>query len=226
MLRRFAPRNDGWRNGDLTEAAHCPTGSLQHAGKRQLPVVPSCRMRVGLPCRANQDDLSARPASSKRGVRVVTIRGVRDAVAIVLSGALRKTTGRVMDGEIVWSWRRDAGAKLARCNSTSLSDARASRRRRWQESPFTGESTYKPFPHRAGKAGCPARTCGDCRLHFFLQAGHGCEPTPGLPCALSVLRADLKQNSGAMRREEETPRLLLCRPGESRDPYPQSEIVE
>ena len=35
------------------------------------------------------------------------------------------------DGEVVWSWRPDAGVKPARGNF---------RRRRWQESPVTGES--------------------------------------------------------------------------------------
>ena len=34
-------------------------------------------------------------------------------------------------GEVVWSWRRDPGVKLAG----------VSRRRRWQEGPLTGEST-------------------------------------------------------------------------------------
>jgi hypothetical protein len=35
------------------------------------------------------------------------------------------------DGEVVWSWRPDAGVKLAGYT----------RRRRWQKSPVTGEST-------------------------------------------------------------------------------------
>jgi hypothetical protein len=38
------------------------------------------------------------------------------------------------DGEVVWSWRRDRGVKLAG----------VSRWRRWQQTPLTGESTYKP----------------------------------------------------------------------------------
>ncbi len=32
--------------------------------------------------------------------------------------------------------------------------------------------------------GLPGSTCGDCRLLFFLQAGHGLRPAPGIPCAL------------------------------------------
>jgi hypothetical protein len=45
-----------------------------------------------------------------------------------------RTKTPAADGEIVWSWRRDRGVKLAG----------GSRRRRWQETPLTGESTYKP----------------------------------------------------------------------------------
>ena len=49
------------------------------------------------------------------------------------------------DGEIVWSWRPDAGVKSCRDVSgpTGL-DSLISARRRWQESPVTGEITYKP----------------------------------------------------------------------------------
>jgi hypothetical protein len=50
------------------------------------------------------------------------------------SGDLHRTRTLAADGEIVWSWRRDRGVKLAG----------VTRRRRWQETPLTGESTYKP----------------------------------------------------------------------------------
>jgi hypothetical protein len=43
----------------------------------------------------------------------------------------RKTSDAGADGEAVWSRRRDAGAKLVVMI----------RERRWQESPFTEEST-------------------------------------------------------------------------------------
>jgi hypothetical protein len=51
------------------------------------------------------------PASSKRDVRVVTIRGVRGAVAAI-SCARRALT--VADGEIVWSWPPGAEACATR----------------------------------------------------------------------------------------------------------------
>jgi hypothetical protein len=44
----------------------------------------------------------------KRGVRVVTNVG-RDAMD---AGGVDKTSGIAADGEVVWSWRSDAGAKL------------------------------------------------------------------------------------------------------------------
>jgi hypothetical protein len=45
------------------------------------------------------------------------------------------TSGVCADGEIVWFWRPDAGAKFRRMFPV---------RRRWQKSPVTGKSTYKP----------------------------------------------------------------------------------
>ncbi len=53
---------------------------------------------------------------------------------------------------------------------------------------------------RAGKAGCFGQTCGDCRLLFLLQAGHGRGRRPAFPAPSSVSRADLMHNSGAIRR--------------------------
>ncbi len=60
----------------------------------------------------------------------------------------RKTNGRFADGEVVWSRRPDAGAKLAMML--------ASCGRRGQESPVPEESTKEPVKTiRAGDAGLP-----------------------------------------------------------------------
>jgi hypothetical protein len=48
----------------------------------------------------------------------------------------RKTDDVAADGEVVWSWRSDAGAKVAGLNESGD--------RRWQPSMVTGEITYKP----------------------------------------------------------------------------------
>ena len=90
---------------------------------RELPVVPICRTYQRLRRRANHNDALAHPASMKRDVsadRHDTWGG--DA----MDAAARETNVAKADGEVVWSWRPKAGAKLA--------DAFASRRRRGQHS--------------------------------------------------------------------------------------------
>jgi hypothetical protein len=48
------------------------------------------------------------------------------------------------------------------------------RGRRWQKRPITEEITKEPVKTIAqGMPVDPALTCGDCRLLFLLQAGHG-----------------------------------------------------
>jgi hypothetical protein len=69
----------------------------------------------------------------------------------------RRTSDAGADGEVVWSWRPDAGAKLCemRAEPNRASDALRSARRRWQKSPVTGESAYKPLkPLAQGRPGC------------------------------------------------------------------------
>src|SRR3954454_16050758 len=80
-------------------------------------------------------------------------------------------------GQAVGSWHPDADATLATALTRCAGNGDQKARR-------TGETTEQPSDHRAGEAGCPARTCGDCRLHFFLQAGHGCSLHPAFPAPL------------------------------------------
>ena len=63
---------------------------------------------------------------------IVTTRGARDAVDALASGVFNAGRNARAYGEVVWSWRRDAGAKLR---------GEYSAQRRWQKSPLTGEST-------------------------------------------------------------------------------------
>jgi hypothetical protein len=53
------------------------------------------------------------------------------------AGHVDQTSDIAADGEIVWSWRSDAGAKVAGTQNESDD-------RRWQTSMVTGEITYKP----------------------------------------------------------------------------------
>jgi hypothetical protein len=74
-----------------------------------------------------------------------------------------------------------------------------------------GESTKDTVKTiRAGKAGRSGETCGPPRVHFYGARTCGCQPAPGLPCALVFFEGDeTKQNSGDMRRENAALRLLF-----------------
>jgi hypothetical protein len=64
------------------------------------------------------------PASSKRDVRVVTIRGVRGAVD---AGCWRRTSADERGREIVWSWRPGADAKREDVDASSARRGQTSR---------------------------------------------------------------------------------------------------
>ena len=82
-------------------------------------------------------------------------------------------------GEVVWSWRPDAGVKF-RGNFV---------RRRWQESPVTGESTKQAVKTIAqgklGVSGGPVVTTLVCFLHLHTRLR--VQRASGFPCALCFL---------------------------------------
>ena len=91
-------------------------------------------------------------------------------------------------GEIVWSWRRDPGAKPV---EQSIGNGGKKGR-------FPGESAYKPSNHCAGKAGMSrlylSKPCA-----FFLPTAHGdAGPVGALPSLrpLSQEGATTRKNSG------------------------------
>jgi len=90
--------------------------------------------------------------------------------------AVLLTNGTGADGEVVWSWRPDAGVKLAEIFC----------RRQWQESPVTGESAKETVKTIArGKpveSGVTVVTTS-C-AHLFLHARLRVQRAPGFPCAL------------------------------------------
>ncbi len=89
----------------------------------------------------------AHPASCREGrTRRHDTRG-RGVVAVARSGAFaRKTADVVADGQAVWSWRPEAGAKLA------ITFVRGCERR-GQTSRSPGRARSSRENHRAGKAG-------------------------------------------------------------------------
>jgi hypothetical protein len=82
--------------------------------------------------------VSDRPARGRTTLLTVFARTRRAA-----RGPARPLAQTVAYGEVVWSWRPDAGVKSCGDASgpTGLEVYRQSARRRWQTSPVTGEST-------------------------------------------------------------------------------------
>jgi hypothetical protein len=77
---------------------------------RNLPVVPICRTSPALRCRANQNDALACPAPIRGALRGRHERwsGMRWTRHVIRRMTLQA------DGEVVWSWRSDAGVKFAK----------------------------------------------------------------------------------------------------------------
>jgi hypothetical protein len=105
----------------------CPTGNSHMAAMRKLPVVLICRRRPALPKTPNQNDHPC--VLLPQEGRWPSSRTLGAGCDGRFGGARRAAP--IADGEVVWSWRPDAGVKLAE----------QSEKRRWQKSPVTGEST-------------------------------------------------------------------------------------
>jgi hypothetical protein len=96
-----------------------------------------------------------------------------------------------MDGEVVWSWRAHAGAKLA----TMLTHRADNGGKRW----FAEEHEVSRKPLRREGRADPACTCGSrARANFFLRGSPGCSGHPAFP-APSVL--DGRAFSGSPRAQ-------------------------
>src|ERR1043166_1721968 len=100
-------------------------------------------------------------------------------------------------GEVVWSWRRDPGVKLA---ERSASDGGKRGR-----SPGRARISRRTIAR--GKPGCPGCTC-QTRVHSFATLAHGAAGAVGAWLSLRPLegeRADEWHNSG-----ENEPRERDC----------------
>src|SRR3954470_16319813 len=103
----------------------------------------------------------------------------------------------VADGQVVWFRYPDAGIqrnvrKRVVADATKLCFARTW----WPTSPAHQEEYEAAVKTIAqGGPGCLGRTCGTCRLHFFLQAGHGGGELPAFP-APSDLRGERPASLG------------------------------
>src|SRR5215831_7937018 len=102
---------------------------------------------------------------------------------------LRKTSVTSADGEVVWFWRPDAGAKLVEmiCG------------RRWQESPVTGKSTKETVtPSRRESRNAPVEpvVLPPC---FLLHGTHGCNQHPAFPAPSLQYGGETKHKARAQR---------------------------
>jgi hypothetical protein len=96
------------------------------------------------------------------------------------------TSGVCADGEVVWFWRSDAGAK---------SRGTCPARRRWQPSWSPGRSRISRKTIAQGRPDDPPVPVVLPRA-FFLHADHGCGGHPAFPAPSSVARAKRKQKLG------------------------------
>jgi hypothetical protein len=87
----------------------CPSGKSNSANQNKFQFIKPSREKYSASVFRKDVVLSPRPASIKRGERVVTIVG-RDAMDAQMSA----TTGTSACGKSVWFWRPWAGAKFAR----------------------------------------------------------------------------------------------------------------
>jgi hypothetical protein len=73
-----------------------------------------------------------------------------------------------------------------------------------------GESTKDTLKPSRREGRAIRRTCGPPRVHFYGARTCGCQPAPGLPCALVFTKALARdKNSGETRRESASARALF-----------------
>jgi hypothetical protein len=127
--------------------------------------------------------------------------------------ASRRTNGADAYGKTVWSWHPLLVSSFAEATSPDRVDVspgirKATEARRIRLRGERGISHQTTAQGRPGCLGCPVVF----PLCFFAQAyctgDHGCQPAPGLPCALSFRGARRNQSSGQKCRESVDPCLL------------------
>jgi hypothetical protein len=91
---------------------------------------------------AQWDRRAGRPVSDRPARGRTTLLTAFARTRRIARGPARPLARMVADGEVVWSWRPDAGVKSCGDASglTGLEMYHQSAKRRWQESPVTGES--------------------------------------------------------------------------------------
>jgi hypothetical protein len=167
---RFGPRR--WPADPTLAMIRTPRASWHKLSKqfqRDLPRPLLPRKTFRFRRRANQHYDSARLTADEGRVAIVT----NVVVGCGGRGCCDETNATSADGEVVWFWRPDAGAKF------SVIEHRW--RRRWQESPVTGKSTKETVtPSRRESRNAPVEpvVLPPC---FLLHGTHGCSQHPAFP---------------------------------------------
>ena len=116
--------------------------------------------------------------------------------------ALRTTNDAGAYGKTVWSWlsllqssfRGDASAR------PGLMHRQSAKRRRQERIRLRGElgiSRHTTAQGRPGCLGCPSGFPLCFPLRILRTAGHGCQPAPGLPCALGTNEGNKRSKARA-----------------------------
>jgi hypothetical protein len=195
-LARFAGRQSHWLRaaslrpqgksgcsgcGKVTRRANHQ--SLSIPSRKKIPLNPSGKSAIPI-----------RPISpDERGVAHVTKR----VVGCGGRGACERRAQAPADGEVVWSWRPDAGAKFAK-------DALRVWRAMVAREPVTKESSKQAVTpsRREGRIASAEPVCSCAFSSAFCTRDRGCSAHPVFPAPSSLLGAEILANLGhTMPRE-------------------------
>ena len=140
---------------------HRPDGQITHLDLSQAAVNAPFRKNISVLQKRKSPYIRIRPVPPRGVSRSSRTRGgMRWTRRALLTKALEA------DGEVVWSWRPDAGVK-----SRGIIPAR----RRWQKSPITGESTKETVKTIArGMPGDTGVTVVTTLVYFVFYRTRGC----------------------------------------------------
>src|SRR3984893_16465333 len=147
--------------------------------------------RAGLP-------VSDRPARGR-----TTLQPIFDETRRMVRGPARPWAETVADGEVVWSWRPDAGVKS--CGDASGPSGfemyHQSARRRWRTSPVTREKPKQAVNHsRRESRSDPVEPV----VHSCASCAHdrGCNRHPAFPAPSVLKEGEVDANLGRIAPRE------------------------
>jgi hypothetical protein len=143
---------------------------------------------IMLACTPSRPDTRAYARSSRyAGQGAVGVSGRRGFIVVdERSGA---------HGQVVWSWRPGAGAKLLVMLRIMRGD-RGKNARPWGEHEVSRKAIAQ------GRPGCLGQTFGNCRLRSLLQAGHGRGQRPVFPASSAYSEGSARLIARTQTRRE------------------------